>query len=106
MTAERVSVSIQGSFAAVYDMETGTIVRMTFTPILAEDGGALVDCNADDWREPLSDEAAGLDTSSVDGPFWRAMRSALSTSTVFANMEDPDDDRTVEIHAVPIMWEE
>jgi hypothetical protein len=103
---KRVSVSIQGQFAADYDMETGEIVRMTFTPILAEDGGARVDCNADDWREELSADAAGLDTRSVDGPFWRAMQAALGTTTRFASMDDQDNDSVVVGPALPIEWTE
>lgn len=82
MTTERIRVTIPGSFAAHYDMESGTVTGLVFTPHGGDAGyfgpSAVVDYNLDDWREPLSDDAIALDVEDTDGPFWRAVQDALA----------------------------
>lgn len=110
----RAVVHVPGAFYVTCNADTGETLSMTFTPAAADAGffGSAAELSYVDGRELdadfTTDVAANLKCDDVDGPFWRGVQAALQTRvrTVFANMEDPDDDSTVEIYDVPIGWEE
>lgn len=84
-------VGVPGFVHAFYD--DGRITRLEFTPI---DHDACDVFDGDDT----------LDTTAVDGPFWRAMQAAL-LDTTYLTIDDGGDARDeIVTHNVPIQWRE
>jgi hypothetical protein len=65
-------VEIQGTFVASYDLATGEVTGMTFTPF-GFDGESATAMNT-------VDRSDDIDVNDTEGPFWDAMRVALGTT--------------------------
>lgn len=105
MSGPRANVEIPGTFTATWDEETGTIVRMEFVPKVADPGYSGPIAELVGWSEPQGPidlpDGLDLDVDQTGGPFWEAMRDALTPVPSLASLPQPSSRQTV-----PIEWTE